>query len=54
MTPNEPKNAEKCQTLLLLTQWPSIGLCDLHWPFSFCFQSLMSKKATSIKKKSQF
>ena len=48
-----PKMQKKCQTLLLLTQWPLIGLCNLHWPFSIFFKSLMSKKATGIKK-SQF
>ena len=53
MAPNEPKNAEKCQILLLFTLWPLIGLCDLHWPFSIFLKSLKSKKATGIKK-SQF
>ena len=47
------KMQKKCQTLLLLTHWPLIGLCDLHWPISIFSKSLKSKKDTGIKK-SQF
>ena len=43
-----PKMQKKCQILLLLTQWPLIGLCDLHWPFTIFLKSLMSKKATGM------
>ena len=50
MTPNEPKNAEKMSNFAIGDPGPLIGLCNLDWPFSIFFKSLMSKKAIGIKR----